>query len=50
MKALLKGKKDGKVVVENIKPKITGGKHKVIDEHFTDSAEFKETDEGSITE
>jgi hypothetical protein len=34
VKALLKGKKDGKVVVENIKPKMTGGKHKVIDETF----------------
>jgi len=44
VKALLKGKKDGKVVVENVKPKMSGGKHKVIDEHFTDSAEFKETE------
>ena len=50
MKALLKGKKDGKVVVENIKPKMSGGKRKVIDEHFTDSAEFKETKDGSISE
>jgi hypothetical protein len=50
VKALLKGKKDGKVVVENIKPKMTGGKHKVIDEKFTDSAEFKETEEGKIEE
>ena len=50
VKALLKGKKDGKIVVENIKPKITGGKHKVIDEHFTDSAEFKETDDAKIEE
>ena len=49
-KALIKGKKDGKMVIENIKPKMTGGKHKVIDEKFSDSAQFKETDEGSITE
>jgi hypothetical protein len=50
VKALLKGKKDGKVVVENIKPKMSGGKHKVIDETFKDTAEFRETKEGSITE
>ena len=50
MKALMHGRKDGKVVVENVKPKMTGGKHKVIDEKFTDSAEFKETKNGSITE
>jgi hypothetical protein len=34
MKALMHGKKDGKVVVKNIKPKISGGKHEVIDETF----------------
>ena len=50
VKALLKGKKDGKVVVENIKPKMAGGKHKVIDETFKDTAEFKETAEASIKE
>ena len=32
----------------NIKPKTTGGKHEVIDETFTDSASFKESEEGSI--
>jgi hypothetical protein len=46
--ALLRGKKDGKIVVENVKPKLTGGKHKVIDEKFNDTAQFKETEEGSI--
>jgi hypothetical protein len=50
MKALLHGKKDGKIVVENVKPKITKGTHKVIDEHYTDSAQFKETEEASIKE
>jgi hypothetical protein len=50
VKALLKGKKDGKVVVENIKPKMAGGKHKVIDETFKDTAEFRETAEASIKE
>jgi hypothetical protein len=35
-RALLRGKKEGRIVVENIKPKLTGGKRKVIDEAFTD--------------
>ena len=48
--ALLHGRKDGEVIIKNIKPKTTGGKHEVIDETFKDSASFKETDEGSITE
>jgi len=50
MKALIKGKKDGKIVIENIKPKLTGGKHKVIDETFKDKAEFKEAVEGKFDE
>jgi hypothetical protein len=41
----LKGRKDGKVVIENISPKTTGGTRKVIDETFKGSAQFKETDE-----
>ena len=48
MNALLHGKKDGKIVIENIKPKISGGKHKVIDEHFTDTAQYRETEEAEI--
>ena len=34
MKALMHGKKDGKIIVKNIKPKISGGKREVIDETF----------------
>jgi len=49
-KALIRGKKDGKIVIENIKPKLTGGKHKVIDETFRDKAEFKEAVEGKFDE
>jgi hypothetical protein len=37
-------------VVENIKPKLTGGVHKVIDEQFTEDAQFKATEEGEIKE
>jgi hypothetical protein len=35
--ALLHGKRDGKIVIENVNPKLTGGKHKVIDEKFDNS-------------
>jgi hypothetical protein len=38
------------LVIENEKPKLTGGKHKFIDETFKDTAEFKETEEGKVTE
>ncbi|MDR2597611.1 MAG: hypothetical protein LBC76_09885 [Treponema sp.] len=48
--SLQSGKRDGKIVIENIKPHITGGKHEVIDETFKDSAKFKESEEGSISE
>jgi hypothetical protein len=42
--ALMKGKKDGEVIIKNIKPKTTGGKHEVIDETFRDNASFKESE------
>jgi hypothetical protein len=48
--ALLHGRKDGEVIIKNIKPKTTGDKHEVIDETFKDSASFKETKKGKITE
>ena len=48
--AVLKGKKDGEVIVKNIKPKTIGGKREIIDETFKDSAQFKETENGSINE
>jgi hypothetical protein len=50
IKAFIHGKRDGKIVIENIKPKVTGGKHKVIDEKFNDSAQYKETEESEIKE
>jgi hypothetical protein len=46
--SLLKGRKDGKVVIENIKLKLTGGMHKVVDETFKNSASFKESEEGGL--
>ena len=48
--SLIHGKHDGKIVVENIRPKLTGGKRKVIDETFRDTAQFKDTVEGDFTE
>jgi hypothetical protein len=48
--ALMKGTKDGEVIIKNVKPKTTGGTHEVIDETFKDKASFKETDEGSFKE
>jgi len=48
--SLLHGKHDGKIVVENIKPKLSGGKRKVIDETFRDTTQFKGMIEGDIQE
>ena len=48
--SLLHGKHDGKLVVENISPKLTRGKRKIIDETFKDTAEFRESEEGEIRE
>jgi hypothetical protein len=49
-KAFIKGRRDGKLVIENIRPKTTVGVHKVIDERFTNSDQFKETVDGEIKE
>jgi hypothetical protein len=48
VKAVYRGKRDGKVGAENITPKLSGGVHKVIDETFKDKAKFKEDIEGEI--
>jgi hypothetical protein len=49
-KSLMHGKHDGILVIENRKPKLTGGKRKIVDETFKDMAEFKDTEEGEIKE
>ena len=46
VRALLHGKKDGKIVIENEKPHIVKGKHVVIDETHKDKHTFKETESG----
>jgi hypothetical protein len=46
--SLIHGKHDGKLVIENIMPKLSGGKRKIIDETFKDKAEFKDREEGVL--
>jgi hypothetical protein len=48
--SLLHGKHDGKIVVESLRPKMTGGKRKVIDETYKDTAQFKSSVNGEIAE
>jgi hypothetical protein len=48
--ALLHGKHDGKLFIENISPKVSGGKRKLVDKRYRDTAMFKETEEGEISE
>jgi hypothetical protein len=48
--ALLHSKRDGKIIIENVKPRASGGKHKVIDEKFQSSRRLKETEEEEIEE
>jgi hypothetical protein len=49
-KSLIHGKHDGKIVIENIRPKLTGGKRKIVDETFKDTAKFRDDIEGEVTE
>jgi len=49
-KSLIHGKHDGKIVIENIRPKLTGGKRRIIDETFRDTAKFKDDVEGEVIE
>jgi hypothetical protein len=49
-KSLEHGKHDGKLIIENEKPKLTGGKHKIIDETFRDKTQFKGSIEGEVDE
>ena len=49
-KAIIKVTKDGKFEAVNVKPKLTGGAHEVIDEQFKDTAKFKDSIDGEISE
>jgi hypothetical protein len=46
VRALLHGRKDGKIVIENEKPHLVGGKQVVVDETHKDKGTWKETEEG----
>ena len=48
-KTLQYGKHDGKII-ENHRPKLTGGSRKIVDETFKDSAKFKDDIDGKVTE
>jgi hypothetical protein len=48
--ALIKGKADGKIVVENERPKLTSGERKVVDEVRKGRAAVKETVEAELDE
>jgi hypothetical protein len=49
-KGLIRGTHNGMLVIENEKPKLTGGKHKFIDESFKDTEQVKDIEEGKISE
>jgi len=48
VKALLKGKKEGKIVIEHERPHATGGKHVVVDETHKAHGAWKETEKGEL--
>ena len=51
VKALLHGKKDGKIVIENETPHVVRkGKHVVVDETYKNKANFRERESGEMTE
>ncbi|MDR3013513.1 MAG: hypothetical protein LBU70_09970 [Chitinispirillales bacterium] len=47
-RSLLHGHKDGKIVIENVSPKMTGGIHEVIDDVHKGKAAFKAEERGEV--
>ena len=47
-RALLHGVKDGKIIIENERPHLTGGKHIVVDETHKEKEHWKATEEGKV--
>ena len=45
---LIEGKADGKILIENERPAVSGGKHEVIDEMHRDKIAFRESEEEII--
>ena len=48
VKALMRGSKDGKIVIENERPRMTKGKRIVVDETTKKKGAWKETEKGEI--
>ncbi|MDR0473078.1 MAG: hypothetical protein LBH43_05360 [Treponema sp.] len=48
--AFIHGTKDGLLLIENVKPKLEGGKRRIIDEKLSGSKRFKESGEGELDE
>jgi hypothetical protein len=46
VRSLLRGSKEGKIVIENEKPRVTKGKRIVVDETYQDRGAWKETERG----
>ena len=46
--ALYKGRKNGKLLIENEMPETTAGKRTIVDETSKDTARFKESEQGEI--
>ena len=47
-KALMHGKKDGRLIIENISPKLSGGVHRVFEEKLDDTESFSEKADQTI--
>jgi hypothetical protein len=43
-------KKEGKFEIETVRPKLSGGVRRIVDEKFTDSKRFRESEEGDVEE
>ena len=50
VKALLHGRKDGKIMIENEKPHTEGGKHVVVDETHKSGGKWESRESGEVEE
>jgi len=50
VKALLEGRKDGKIVIENETPRAKGGKHLVFDDTHKDRIISRESESGEAND
>jgi len=47
-RALIHGRKDGEIIIENERPHLSGGKHVIVDETHKSEGKFKAMEEGEI--